>query len=270
MRKIIIATDYSPEASNATAYAASLAAKRGYELILFTLYNPSIHALNARSSGALLDGLMTENQNKLNETASEIENSHKVTVTPYFATGDFFEEIKRCIETTEADMLVMGMAQKSIEQDLLGNTTTTAIHRLQIPILSIPLEVKYEDIKHILFAYDAAHGVPEQALERVHTLAEGYGATVEIFNVKDKAGEIENKTEDTTVIDEMMDDIAYYYKNVESTEVIKAIKQETIDTKTDLLVMVPQQYGFWSSIVHRSKTRMMASGNNILLLSIPM
>lgn len=269
MKKIIIATDYSPEASNATDYAAQIAAKRGYGLVLFTLYNPSIHALNARSPSTFLNEMMTDNQKKLEDLATEIKTNFNIEVTTYFSTGSFFEEMERCIETTGATMLVMGMAQKSIEQDLLGNTTTTAIHRLKLPILSVPLDVSYHDIKHILFAYDATHEVPEQALEQVHTLAEDYGATVEIFNVKDRTDQIENDT-NTSTIDELMDDISYYYKNVESTEVIKAIRQETLETKTDLLVMVPQQYGFWSSIVHRSKTRMMASGNNILLLSIPM
>ncbi|MNH31162.1 hypothetical protein D3C79_915000 [compost metagenome] len=68
----------------------------------------------------------------------------------------------------------------------------------------------------------------------------------------------------------LTNDVVYYYRNTESTEVIKAIKQEVLDTQTDLLVMIPQKHGFWSSLMHRSKTRAMASGNNIPLLSIPM
>ncbi|MND72145.1 hypothetical protein D3C80_636890 [compost metagenome] len=151
----------------------------------------------------------------------------------------------------------------------MGNTTTSAIHKLKIPILSIPLEVKYQGIKHILFACDTANGMPNKALEGIMSLASTFGATVEIFNVMEKAEAIKEKA-DMYNFDTITTDVIYYYRNIESTEVIKAIKQEVLDTSTDLLVMVPQKHGFWDSLMHRSKTRAMASGNNIPLLSIPM
>ncbi|MNR37414.1 hypothetical protein D3C85_1554260 [compost metagenome] len=85
----------------------------------------------------------------------------------------------------------------------------------------------------------------------------------------EKADAIKEKA-DLYDFDTITKDVIYYYRNIESTEVIKAIKQEVLDTSTDLLVMVPQKHGFWDSLMHRSKTRAMASGNNIPLLSIPM
>ncbi|SPW34593.1 Uncharacterised protein [Elizabethkingia miricola] len=62
--------------------------------------------------------------------------------------------------------------------------------------------------------------------------------------------------------------VSHYYKNVLSDNVVAAIKDEIVDTQADLLVMVPHKYGFWESVIHRSKTSIMASGNNIPLLSI--
>jgi len=51
--------------------------------------------------------------------------------------------------------------------------------------------------------------------------------------------------------------------------VLKVIEEEVIHMNADLLIMVPQKYGFLESIIHRSKTRVMASNNNVPLLSIP-
>lgn len=267
MKRIIVATDFSAEAENATLYAVNIAKEQGYELIIFSLYNLSIHALNARAATISMQDLLAIKRGRLEAHIDRITETYTIQVTPHFATGNFYEEINRCIETYEADMLVMGMAQKSFEQDLLGNTTTSAIHKLTIPILSIPLEVKYTGIKHILFACDTASGTPNKALDTTMSLAAAFNATVEIFNVTEKAEEIKEDVYDN---DTLTKDVVYYYRNTKSSEVIKAIKQEVLDTATDLLVMVPQKHGFWSSLMHRSKTRAMASGNNIPLLSIPM
>ncbi|AFD05870.1 universal stress protein [Solitalea canadensis] len=269
MKRIIVATDFSAEAENATLYAINIAKKQGYELIIFSLYNLSIHALNARASTITMQDLLAIKRGRLEALMANLNKTHHIQTIPHFATGDFYEEINRCIEIYDADLLVMGMAKKSFEQDLLGNTTTSAIHKLKIPILSIPLEVKYQGIKHILFACDTANGMPNKALEGIMSFASTCGATVEIFNVMEKADAIKEKA-DLYDFDTITKDVIYYYRNIESTEVIKAIKQEVLDTSTDLLVMVPQKHGFWDSLMHRSKTRAMASGNNIPLLSIPM
>ena len=50
MKKVIVATNFSEEAENATIYAAQAAAALNLELVLFNLHNVSIHALNARTS----------------------------------------------------------------------------------------------------------------------------------------------------------------------------------------------------------------------------
>ncbi|HEY0175411.1 MAG TPA: universal stress protein, partial [Pedobacter sp.] len=64
-------------------------------------------------------------------------------------------------------------------------------------------------------------------------------------------------------------DMTYSFKDVQSGAVIQAIKKEIIAAEAELLIMVPGKYGFWSSLLHRSKTNMMASGLNVPLLSVP-
>lgn len=70
-------------------------------------------------------------------------------------------------------------------------------------------------------------------------------------------------------MDNGLEGISHYYKNVLSDNVVAAIKEEIVNTQADTLVMVPHKYGFWESVIHRIKTSIMASGSNIPLLSIP-
>ena len=266
MKKIIVASDSSIEADNALAYAAKAAVEKDYELILFSLQNFSIHVLNARLPPNSLDSHLQAKEKQLRKKAEMVAKEFGIKVTPYFTTGIFFEEMERCIAETDADMLVMGMAEKSVEQDMLGNTTTAAISKLKIPVMAIPLGVTYKGIKTIVFACDIERGVHKQVLEKVHKIVRSFGAEMDIFNVTTAVDELSESNKQS--IDESMSGVNYYYNDVVSEDVIQAIRDEVVAKKADILIMIPYKYGFWSSLVHKSKTRVMASGSNIPLLSI--
>lgn len=270
MKKIIIATDYSAEAENAAEFAAAVAAEQGHELILFNYSEISIHVLNARVSGSAIDEMLEIYHDNVKKAAQALSKKYNVKVTPYLASGNFYESLVACINQFEATAVIMGMANRSVEQDLLGNTTTSTIHKLQFPILAVPITTKYHGIRKILFACDMEKGVEDKVLQNVHEIATAFGATVEVVYVKDKIEELQGEEEaEHVAIEKTFMGINYYYKNIQSRKIIHAIQDELNETSADLLIMAPYKYGFWDSMVHRSKTRMMASGNNVPLLSLP-
>ncbi|WP_281635333.1 universal stress protein [Flavobacterium marginilacus] len=273
MKTILVATDFSPEASNATAYASQFAADTGAKIILFHLYHVSIHALNARVQSSSIDELKADCVKKLSDLAKKLSENYKIEVMPILKMGDFEDQLQKTIDTTQADIVVMGMLKDSIEQDLLGNTTTAALQRLKFPVLAVPLNAKYKGLKTILFACDITRGVQKTILQKVKNIAVRLGAAVEMFHVSNKLNELENEQKEAKVIEHFTDGLNgtnYYYKNVTSNTIIKAIQDEITQINADLLIMVPYKYGFWDSLMRISKTRMMASRSEIPLLSLPL
>lgn len=276
MKTIIVATDFSKEAENATEYAAALAQQIGGEILLFHLYTPSIHIANSRPSPNAFDEAINRVQARLDDRVKIIVDSYAVPATSYIgnAVGNMQEEIERLIAANaDSALLVMGMAAKSLEQDLLGNTTTAVIHRLNFPVLAVPFDAKFKGIDRILFACDNLQGIHRIILERIQELALKVKASVEIFHVTNRIRKLrEDGIDDETIatFGEGLEGVTYYYKDVESNVVIKEIQNELTTTNADLLIMMPNKYGFWASLIHRSKTRIMASGITIPLLSIPL
>lgn len=178
------------------------------------------------------------------------------------------EELESIIEEHKADLIVMGTAKKSISQDIFGNTTTAAISRFKLPILAIPLGAKYKGINKILFACDILRGVHSLILEQIKDFAEKMNSEVEIFHVHKGVSKLESSFTKKK-IDLQLKNIHHTYKEIESDSVIKEIENEILETGADILIMIPYRYGFWSSLVHRSKTRVMASNSHVPLLSIP-
>ncbi len=165
----------------------------------------------------------------------------------------------------------MGMAEKTLEQRLLGNNVIKAIHRVKKPILIIPGHIEYTGIRKILFAYDTHKSITWSAMNDIYSFIHEFSAEIEVFNVSES---VEDFTEVIHDIDLNagydLDDIKYSFKMIQSIEIIKAIEEEVKLTNADMLTMVPYRYNLVESFFHRSKTAIMAYKNKVPLLSIPL
>lgn len=269
---IIVATDFSEVAKNAVEYAAAIAKHSKAKLILFNSFVVPMHAANALMSGSSFQQLLNENEIRMIEMALSLSIAYDIEVGHEFAFSFVEDELKNLLTKYDASLVVMGMNTRTLEQDLWGNTTTAAIKKLKFPLLAVPLGAKFDGIKKVLFACDVLSGVSEKVLSNVKELVLSLNAEVEVFNVNRALEELKKEGADleaTNAIDDGLEGVTYYYKNVKSNAVIEEIKKEIEFFGADMLIMVPKEYGFWASIVHTSKTRIMASGLNIPLLSIP-
>lgn len=264
MKTLIITSDFSEEAKNATEYAIGIAKKIGAKLVLFNLHVVSVHAFNSRlpykSILKSIDAAKTKVENKV----EILSKTHGIDIKADFSMGNFYSQLKRAIKEHQAEMVVMGMNVKTLDGDLLGSTTTEAIHKIKTPILAVPLKAKFNDIHKILFACDLTKGVTLKVLEKIKKTTGKFNAELNVFHVDDKV----SATKNDVVILESLKDVSFFYKRVQSESVIDEIKKEMIHYKPEILIMVPFEYGFWSSLIHKSKTRMMSSGLDVPLLSI--
>ncbi|NHA05524.1 universal stress protein [Mucilaginibacter sp. HC2] len=273
MKTIIAATDYTELAESAVNYAAAaIAGLNNYRLILFNDFTIPIHAMSAAVSANEVQELIDENKVLLEAKALLLAQQYGIEVLPVTTFSFVAGAIQELITKYAPELIVMGMEEKTLEQELLGNTTTSVIKKLHVPVLAVPANVKYKGLKKVLFSCDVVHGVSGQLLERIKEIALVTQAEVEILLINETVEELKAKGTDLDAlrrIDEGLEGIDYYYKNIKSDSIIRGIGGEIKRMDADLLIMAPQQHGFWGSMVHRSKTRIMASGLNIPLLSFP-
>ncbi|MBS7254598.1 universal stress protein [Flavobacterium branchiicola] len=269
---IIAATNFSAIANNAVTYAAGLAKATGAKLILFNSFSLSVHSANSHISADALQKQIEKAISKLENLAKETANVFKIE-TESICTYSFLEdELPRIIDQTKADVVVIGMAERSFEQELLGNSTTSAIKNLKIPVLAVPEKARFQSVKKVLYAYD---NLSFSAIKKFSWIKNALGdleAEIEFFSVDDKLDDLKEEQRRVLMssnIEKEFEDVKYLYKTVRSNAVIDEIKKEIKNYQADLLIMVPQKYGFWDSFVHRSKTRILAAGLDIPLLSFP-
>lgn len=266
---IIAATNYSDTASNAVIYAARFAKAIQAKLILFNAFSLSVHSANALISASELQKELDKASSKLDNLSRETADRFKIEVSSYCSFSFLEDELLSVIDATNADLLVMGMAENSLEQDLLGNSTTSVIKNINFPVLAVPKDASFQSLKKILYACDALSWSTINDLKWIKDLVESFGIEIEFFNVNDSVVELKKQIQEDSISEKEFQTENHIYKTVRSSAVIDEIRKEIIKYNPDILVMVPKRYGFWDSLLHNSKTRIMAAGLEIPLLSFP-
>lgn len=267
---IIAATNYSDTARNAVTYAAGLAKAANAKLILFNSFLLNVHSSNSLISGQEMQKELNKAILRLESLGKEIGNLFKIEVQCFCSYSFLNDELAAVIENTGSELVVMGMPERSFEQDLLGNTTTSVIKNIDIPVLAVPLKARFKKTGKILYACDTLSFSATRRFSWIMQILGNADVEIELFSVDESVAEIKKRDEAAAgVRGKEFEDVKYIYKTVRSNAVIAEIKKEIKQYQADILIMVPKKYGFWDSLVHKSKTRVMASGLDIPLLSFP-
>nr|WP_322626448.1 universal stress protein [uncultured Flavobacterium sp.] len=269
---IVAATNFSANSVNAVTYAARLAKLSGATLLIFHSFSMPLHSANSHITAEGFKTQLDKVTARLALMASEIAQTYSIPVN-YNCSYSFVEDhLDRIIHENDVKLVVMGMAERSLEQDLTGNTTTFVIKNLAVPVLAIPEGVRFQNVSRVLFAFDVKKKIAAGKLLWLSKAVKFLKAEIEFFSVDERIDKLKSKDPSVmakNMLDEEFQDVKYLYKSVRSNTVIAEIEKEINHFGADVLVMMPQKYGFWDTIVHRSKTRIMASGLNIPLLSLP-
>jgi nucleotide-binding universal stress UspA family protein len=269
---IIAATNFSVIANNAVTYAAGLAKSANASLILFNSFQLDIHSANSHISAEAMQKQLDKASERLKTLGRDIAGAFNIEVSCFCSYSFLEDELSSLIELHNAELVVMGMAERSFEQELMGNSTTSVIKNLNTPVLAVPLHARFQNIKKILYACDTLSFSSIKRFSWLRSIVGNLGAEVEFFSVDAKLDDLKQEQDRlllSSTLEEEFQQVKYLYKTVKSNAVINEIKKEINIYNADILVMVPQKYGFWDSLVHKSKTRIMAAGLDIPLLSFP-
>lgn len=194
LKKILVATDFSPISQRAMDYALSFARRYESTMTVAHVLSPALYATPSTAAlyGALdplpyLDGVKRELQHRLDELAQYAIDAG-VKCNPVLLQGGIAEELKRQVDDRDMDLLVVGThGAERWNRLVMGSVAESLIHNAACPVLTIGPRVfrrpRLEpSIKHVIYATDfsaeSAHAAP-YAL----SLAQEYGAKITLAHV---------------------------------------------------------------------------------------
>src|ERR1043166_6251829 len=184
MLNVLLPTDYSPEAKNASLYAVQFARQTGSKLIFYHAMPAMIPATDIPYENYYLDE--QEEKEILKESVLNLLRKHKIPARDV----DFDCVVQTAMSITDsieeeagqkkADIVIMGThGATGWRKFLMGSNTSRLLSKSKIPVLTIPAHYQFGPVYHIAYASDLENLQTE--LELIIPFAKNFHAVAEIL-----------------------------------------------------------------------------------------
>lgn len=272
MKTILVPTDFSACADNATEYAIEIAKLTGARIILFNVYQNQ--AVPAEVPILLpIEQIAAGIMETLKKKTEDLQKKHhnKVKVDYKSAWGFPAEEIKLFSEKNKVDLVVMGMAGAGfLKEKIIGSVTTALIRNAKCPVLAIDQHVKFRNIKRIALACDYAETNNRSVLAPLKEFAQLFKSHIYVVNVVPDTEAVATITKAVAGIklDHVLENVEHSFHYKENKNVAEGINDFVDENKIDMVVMIPREHATIRSLFSEPETKRVAFHTKIPLLAL--
>lgn len=267
MKKILIPTDFSPVADNATRHAIEIASKFKSKIYLhhvysFDRFNYDLeYPLEKQPYTKQLERRMK--RTKLKFMKKIMENG--LSIQTLVERDSIFSLFERKAIEYGIDMIVMGSEGASgLKKVVFGSVAASALEMANVPVLVVPPEHNFRQLENIVLAIDHSEIAPD-VLSPLQKLAFKFGAKVLIINVSTDSNKSTNKMSDLS-----LEGVETTFREVPMSESINETIREFVENEgCDILCMIRREKGFFESFFQKSIIKAQVFSNQVPLLVLP-
>ena len=188
MKTILVPTDFSNYSNNALNFAYNIAKGHDAQIqlihVIESFDSQSYNTMGMVESNSQVDLYMNELMKVTSRRMGEIINDPKyegVEIKPHVHYGKPYETIAKIIAEHDAFLVVMGtLGSSGLDELFIGSNTEKVVRYAKCPVLAIPNEAKYEDIKDIVYATNLTAD-DDKVIDRLKTGQEIFDAHLHIL-----------------------------------------------------------------------------------------
>ncbi|APQ16045.1 universal stress protein [Maribacter hydrothermalis] len=248
MKNILIPTDFSIAAWNATKYALQLFEATNCTFYFLNTYTPELHS-NRLMAGTGINGIQNSSaqlvsEKGLKKVIQQVKKEYKNPLHHYQSISSFslfIEEVKETVEEYKIDFIIMSASGSSENVSIfMGRNTVRVLNAISnCPVIIIPKDGKVVRPWNIAFVADYNQFYSTEELNTIVQMAETLKCTVHVIEVQNEEGrmsELQRINQD--MIDKSLAAISHsfhYLKPQESFSI--SLKQFINQANCQLLLM---------------------------------
>jgi nucleotide-binding universal stress UspA family protein len=237
MNLVIIPVDFSESSLNAAKFGIKiLAASPETEIILYHVCDkPESYENRIEALEKLKEELL------LGKTAN---------VTLFAETGDFITELEKLARHRQADLIIMGITNRSaLAQVFVGNNALKMAENKFCPVMIIPVNASYNEIKNVLLATDLRNTISTTPSAPIKKILSAFKANLHIVNVNSEhyIALSEAFTQERQKLADMFADFNPEFYFLRLYDVDEAIEQFAKDKSIDLIITIQKEH----SVMHK-------------------
>jgi nucleotide-binding universal stress UspA family protein len=277
MKRILLPTDFSDNATNAIRYAFHLLKDDVCEFFILHTYSPTII-----SAGSMMDTYSAlamqqfaketsqKNLNALEKTiANEFPNPNH-TFTSISSFNMLIPEMTDIVEDNNIDLVIMGtQGATGAKEILMGTQTMYAIKKMKCPVIAVPSNFSYEAPKEILFPTDYKLNTSNKYMAMLRNVCDTYASRLHILNAYYGTPITEEQKDVKSFLDTYFINNAHLFHIAEGTDVLGAVEIFQRKTKINFLVMFHNKHNFFENMLFKPVINQIVYHTNVPFLVIP-
>lgn len=272
METIIVPTDFSPAAKNATFYAGHLAKYFSSKLILVNAVSLPLAGYDSYQPLDMIAALQATAVELLEKTKSELIShlGYDPGIECIAAVGSPYELIKEVSNNHSADLIVMGMTGDAgkLKEHIIGSNAVDVAKKIGIPVFVVPEKASYHTIKKIAYACDIENA-EETWLHIAKYFCIIFNAKLELITVKETDEELASETlHNNPLIEKRFETIEHKSIFLKDRDVANALNVFIQLDKPDILMLNPKRHSIFQKMFTESVTKKMLFHSDVPLLVI--
>ncbi|HWR33436.1 MAG TPA: universal stress protein [Chitinophagaceae bacterium] len=259
IQTVIVPVDFSESALNAAKYAVKLFTGRyGVNMVLHHVYEKDSNAAEANLSLENVKAMLLENGIVKISTLAE-------------QGDDFLIELEKLARHRNADLIVMGITERTaIGQSLLSSNALKILNTKVCPVLIVPPETSYHDVKNVLLTSDFKDVMDSTPSVPIRNFLKTFHPKLHILNVSNEhyVSLTEEYQQEKEKLKQMFEDLNPEFYFLGMNDVDEAINQFAADKKIDLTIIIHKEQSILSRLFIKSHTKKLAYQSNIPIMAI--
>ena len=267
---ILVPTDFSKLSKVAVLYAARIAKKLKADVILLAVIDMNTSAASSIRWGKLQDEIIKTAGQDAEELLEEVRSQVKgnLEIAYHHVIGHPVEDrIEKFAVDNGVDLIVMGTKGASgLKKVVLGTNAAAVIDNSSRPVIVVPGETEFMQIKKIVYASDMTNITEEiETLAKFASIFDAYIRVLHVIPANSKTKISIQKTVADLVQQTKYAKISL--KISSSDSIADAVDSFVAEQKADMLAMFTHKLDFYEKLFGKSVTRQQAFHVSVPLLT---
>jgi len=273
MKKIIIPTDFSPAALNATHYAMDMALAINGSLHLLHIYQLPISVTDAPLVLVSVDELKENAEKKLAKLKQDLEHiaSGRLEINTESRLGDLMDELEDCCTRIQPFAVVMGTrGHSAMERALFGSNTLSVIKHLTWPVICVPTGKEYGNgIRQVGLACDFREVLETTPVSVIKTFVREVKAELHVLNVDPDNNRQKTETPAQVVLlQTALEDISPQYHFIQHKDVEDGINEFAENNNLDMIIAIPKKHKLLEGLFRKSSAKQLVFESHVPVMCV--
>ncbi len=276
-KKILLPTDFSKNAWNATQYAIELYKNETCDFYILNAFNATGYALESMMVPEPGEKLFDEAKERSEQGLSKIlerltfrdENpNHKFYMVSQF--NSLLEAIKDVVDKQDIQLIIMGTKGSTDAIDVVfGSNTVLVMEKSRsCPVMAIPEDAVYKDLEEIVFPTDYKLNFKQRELRDIIEVAKISNASIRILHASDGDALDEDQENNKKLLQEYFEGLKYSFHTLHNLDASSAVRCFVESRESDMIVFFNRKHSFFGSIFSRPMIKSLGRYSKVPVLAL--